>query len=101
MPAYKDTKRGTWYASFNYKDWQGKQKTALKRGFATKREAVQYETEFKQKKSGTMDMDLKAFYEVYKEDHYPRIRESTASMKDYIFEDNVFYYLCYFMMAKK
>ena len=39
-----------------------------------------------------MDMDLKAFYEVYKEDHYPRIRESTASMKDYIFEDKILPY---------
>ena len=59
MPAYKDKKRGTWYVSFNYKDWQGKQRKTLKRGFATKREALQYENEFKQKKSGTTDMDLK------------------------------------------
>ena len=92
MPAYREKDRNTWRVSFNYKDWQGKNRTTCKRGFATKREALQYENEFKQKKSGTMDMDLKAFYEVYKEDHYPRIRESTASMKDYIFEDKILPY---------
>ena len=58
MPAYREKDRNTWRVSFNYKDWQGKNRTTCKRGFATKREALQYENEFKQKKSGTMDMDL-------------------------------------------
>ena len=42
MSAYKDDQRGTWFAKFCYKDWQGEKKWITKRGFATKREAVQY-----------------------------------------------------------
>ena len=32
MAAYKDTERGTWYVSFHYYDWTGKNKRKLKRG---------------------------------------------------------------------
>ena len=43
MPAYKDKKRCTWYAKFNVTDATGKRKQVLKRGFATKHEALKYE----------------------------------------------------------
>lgn len=43
MPAYKDKKRGTWYAKFNVTDATGKRKQVLKRGFATKHDAQRYE----------------------------------------------------------
>ena len=49
MPAYKDKKQGTWFASFYYTDWTGKKRKKMTRGFQTKKEALQYETEFKQK----------------------------------------------------
>ena len=39
MAAYKDEARGTWYVSFHYNDWTGKNKRKLKRGFRTRREA--------------------------------------------------------------
>jgi len=39
MPAYKDKKRGTWYANFYYQDWTGERKHKCKRGFKTQREA--------------------------------------------------------------
>ena len=56
MAAYKDDQRGTWFAKFCYKDWQGEKKWITKRGFATKREAVQYERDFLMRKSGDTDM---------------------------------------------
>ena len=31
MAAYKDEARGTWYVSFHYNDWTGKNKRKLKR----------------------------------------------------------------------
>ncbi|MBR1567419.1 MAG: Arm DNA-binding domain-containing protein [Lachnospiraceae bacterium] len=40
MPAYKDKNKGTWYVSFHYFDWTGKNVRKMKRGFATKKEAV-------------------------------------------------------------
>ena len=46
MPAYKDTKRGTWYVKISRKDpVTGKRVQTLKRGFATKRDAQQWESE--------------------------------------------------------
>lgn len=46
MPAYKDEKKGTWYVSFHYFDWTGKNVRKLKRGFATKRKAQEWEQSF-------------------------------------------------------
>ena len=43
MPAYKDSKTGTWFVKFYCKDWTGENKQIKKRGFATKREALDYE----------------------------------------------------------
>ena len=40
MPAYKDSKQGTWYASFYFENWQGVKQKKLKRGFTTKKEAL-------------------------------------------------------------
>ena len=40
MAAYKDEQRGTWYVSFHYYDWTGKNCRKVKRGFKTKREAL-------------------------------------------------------------
>ena len=51
MSASKDTKRGTWKVYIRYKDWQGVGQVHTKRGFATKREALEYEREFLLKKS--------------------------------------------------
>ena len=47
MPAYKDKERNTWYSSFKYKDWSGKLRSKTKRGFATKKEAQNWESWFK------------------------------------------------------
>ena len=46
MPAYKDKEKGTWYASFYYEDWTGKKVKKLKRGFSTKRDALEWERTF-------------------------------------------------------
>ena len=46
MPAYKDKKTGSWYVSFRAKDpITQKSKKVLKRGFATRREAIAWETQ--------------------------------------------------------
>ena len=43
MSAYKDKAQGTWYVSFRYIDWTGKKTQKLKRGFKTKKEALNYD----------------------------------------------------------
>lgn len=45
MAAYKD-KNGKWYISVYYTNWQGKRDRKVKRGFSTKREALEWEREF-------------------------------------------------------
>ena len=45
MSVSKDTTKGTWTVYARYTDWQGKVKVLHKRGFKTKREAVEYERE--------------------------------------------------------
>jgi hypothetical protein len=56
MPVYKDEKRETWYASFYYTDWTGKQRRKLKRGFKLQREAKDYERVFLNKNSRQADI---------------------------------------------
>ena len=65
MPAYKDTTRNTWYVKFRYTDWQGNRKETTKRGFPTKREAKEYEEEFKRKIQGTSDMSFSNLFKIY------------------------------------
>lgn len=54
MPAYKDEQRGTWYCQFYYEDWQGIKKKKQKRGFKTKKEALEWESNFKFQWQNTM-----------------------------------------------
>ena len=46
MPAYKD-KNGTWYVMARYTDWTGEKKQKCQRGFITRREALEWEAQFK------------------------------------------------------
>lgn len=46
MPVFKDEARGTWYVMVRYQDWTGERKQKCKRGFATKREAQEWERSF-------------------------------------------------------
>lgn len=41
MSASKDKERGTWKIYLRYVDWQGMKQIHTKRGFATKREALE------------------------------------------------------------
>ena len=92
MPAYKDKKTNTWYVKFNYKNWKGETKFTTKRGFSTKREATDYENEYKLHIAGSLDMAFKDFIEVYREDRYPRIRVSTSVNKDHIIDTKILPY---------
>ena len=56
MPAYKDKVKGTWYASFYYEDWTGKKVKKMKRGFPTKREALEWERTFLQQQTADLEM---------------------------------------------
>lgn len=89
MPVYKDSKTNTWYVKGRYKDWTGKVKYLTKRGFTLKREAVEWETQFHAKQDCSLDMTFSAFYDLYKEDVRPRLKESTWATKSAIIEEKI------------
>ena len=92
MPVYKDEQSGTWFFKCNYRDWQGETRTKLKRGFATKREAQQGESEFLDKQSGNMNMKLAAFVEVYFNDKGTRLKERSIMTKRTLIETKIIPY---------
>ena len=92
MPVYKDEKKGKWYTQFWYKDWTGTSKKKMARGFKTKRDAQQFETDFKARKNGCLDMKMKDFFVIYTEERFPRLKEVTRETKTYIIRDKILPY---------
>lgn len=86
MPAYKDKSKGTWYASFYYENWKGEKEKKLKRGFKTKREALEWERTFQQQKASNLDMTFSSFVEVYSKDMEVRLKQNTWLTKKHIIE---------------
>lgn len=89
MSASKDTKRGTWKIYLRYIDWQGNTQIHTKRGFKTKREALEYEREFLNSKSKDMNMLFNSFVEIYLSDMKPRIKYNTYLTKVSIIENKI------------
>lgn len=89
MPAYKDQKNGTWTCSFHYKDWTGKSKRKLKRGFATKKDAKAFEEQFQQIAKADMDMTVEDFVEIYLNDKEAELKERTSNNKRYMIERHI------------
>ena len=68
MAAFKNKANGTWYVQFRYTDWKGERQQKLKRGFATKREAQEWERAFLTEKKADVTMPFKTFTELYEKD---------------------------------
>ena len=83
MGAYKD-KNGKWYICVRYKNWLGEGCRKTKRGFATKKDALEWEREFLARSTGSLNMTFGSFYEVYKNNLQDRIRQNTRVTKSSI-----------------
>jgi integrase len=92
MPAYKDSRQGTWYASFYFENWQGVKQKKLKRGFATKKDALAWEREFLLQQAADLTMTFEAFVEIYITDKKKRLRENTWSTKEHIIRTKILPY---------
>ena len=84
MPAYKDKKTGKWYASFYCTNWKGVREKKMKRGFETKKAALEWEREFLRQSTADLDMRIETFVELYVSDLKQRIRENTFITKENI-----------------
>lgn len=92
MPAYKDEKRNTWYCLFYYENWQGVKKKKQKRGFKTKKEALEWESNFKLSANANMDMTLGAFVEIYFRDKEGELKERSVKNKRYMIKSHILPY---------
>jgi len=92
VSASKDKERGTWKIYLRYVDWQGMKQIHTKRGFATKREALEYEREFLASKSRDLNMLFESFVEIYLNDLRPRIKFNTYLTKVHIIETKIIPY---------
>ena len=84
MPVYKDKKTGKWYASFYCMNWKGVREKKMKRGFETKKAALEWEREFLRQSKADLDMRFDTFVELYVTDLKQRLRENTFLTKESI-----------------
>ena len=66
------------------KDYSGKTIHKKKRGFATKKEALEWERDFLNKANADMGMLFQDFVDLYFEDMKHRLKESTIISKHYM-----------------
>lgn len=92
MPAYKDKERDSWYVSFHYVDWTGKNKRKLRRGFKTRKEALDFEKRFLLQQAKHLDMNFMDFYKIYEEDNKPQVKLNTWRTKETIFRNHIIPY---------
>lgn len=92
MPAYKDEKQNTWYCLFYYRDWQGNKKKKQKRGFRTKKEALEWENNYKLMANANMDMTMGAFVEIYFRDKKGELKGRSVKNKRYMIEAHILPY---------
>ena len=92
MPAYKDSKTGTWFVKFYCKDWTGENKQIKKRGFVTKREALDYERNYKIRQENNLDMTFGEFWKLYTEDVKNYVKLNTWLTKEHIVNTKILPY---------
>ena len=92
MASFKNKDNGTWYVQFRYTDWKGERQQKLKRGFATKREALEWEREFLMEKQADVNMTFESFVALYEKDIKPKLKLNTWRTKESIIQKKILPY---------
>ena len=92
MSVTRDKNTGKWMSQIRVKDWTGKEIHKKKRGFNTKKEALQWERDFISQADGSLGMKFKDFVALYMKDADPRLRKTTLANKHYLFNKKVLPY---------
>jgi hypothetical protein len=90
--AYKEKDTRTWTAQWFETTATGERKKRRKRGFETKREALEYERQKKLNSCRSMDMKMSEFIEVYFEDKKNELKARTLKNKRYMMEQHIIPY---------
>lgn len=98
--AYKEKDTKKWTAHWFETNAKGEKKKRRKRGFSTKKEALEYERQKKLNSSRSMDMKLSEFMEVYFEDKQNELKERTMKNKRYMMEQHIIPYFGNQMMSE-
>ena len=96
MPAYKYTTKdgkSKWYANFYYADWLGEKKHKCKRGFLTRREALEYERAFWDKGSKGPTILFSSLVKAYMKEMESRLKPTTLSNKCFLYETKLIPFL--------
>ena len=89
MSVTKDGDTGRWMSQIRVTDWTGKTIHKKKRGFATKKEALQWERDFISQSSGSLGMKFGDFIELYLKDIEQRLKPTTVASKKLIINQRV------------
>lgn len=89
MAAFRNKDNGSWYVQFRYTDWRGERKQKLKRGFATKKEALAWEREFLMQKQADVGMTFESFVKLYERDMKPKLKLNTWLSKEHIIKTKI------------
>ena len=81
MAIYKNN-NGTWYVMIRYQDWTGERKQKCKRGFATRKEAADWELQFKLQKKASLDMTMERGCKTVSETEYLAYQRKYYPEKD-------------------
>jgi integrase len=92
MPAYKDKATDTWFVKFYSKDWKGENRQVKRRGFKTKKEALDFERNFKMREECNLDMAFGEFFKLYSDDVQNRIKRNTWLTKEHIVRTKILPY---------
>ena len=84
MSVTKGKNTGKWMSQIQVKNWAGKEIHKKKRGFATKREALQWERDFINQSRGSLGMSFMDFVELYIQDMEKRLKPSTVANKRFL-----------------
>ncbi len=92
MSVYKHPKTGKWYCTFRVTDWTGKRKQIKREGFSRRSDALAYERDYVMRESRNLDMSFGALVDIYMNDAKTRLRPSTCSTKQHIFDTKILPY---------
>lgn len=94
----KDTKK--WTAQWFETNVMGEKKKRRKRGFETKREALEFERSKKLSNERSMDMRLSDFIEIYFSDKQNELKDRTIKNKRYMMQQHIIPYFGNQMMSE-
>lgn len=98
--AFKEKDTKTWSAQWFECDAKGVKKKRKKRGFSTKKEALDYEMQKKLNNARSMDMKFSEYIDVYFEDKKNELKERTFRNKRYMMEQHLIPYFGECMMSE-